>query len=447
MSNKPTTIYFTILKGFRSLIHSSSAATTLGVLLCTFILFGFTNSDSHRIPATADSKTLSIYADDACVSDAVSKWVGTWSTAPQLVEPGNMPPVPGLTNNTLRQVVRVSIGGDNIRVRFSNEFSTKPVTMNVVQIAVSTGGGTIDKTTIKKLKFNGKPKVTIDPGVAITSDPISFGLKPRMDVAITICFGQTSPDVTGHPGSRTTSYLFVGNSNPSIDSTGSVKTDHWYVINGIDVKAPESAAAIAILGNSITDGRGSGTNKQNRWTDILSERLLENPRTNQVAVLNLGIGGNCVLRNCLGPSALSRLDRDILQQHGVRWLIILEGVNDLGQTRDSLSASKVADDLIAAYRQMIDKAHTIGIRVYGATILPFGKSFYYAPYRETARNKINDWIHKNGNFDAVIDFDKAVRNPEDIMTILPEVHSGDFLHPNESGYKMMGEAIDLKLFE
>ena len=266
-------------------------------------------------------------------------------------------------------------------------------------------------------------------------------------MAITIYFGQTSQNVTGHPGSRTTSYLLTGNSASAIDLKGSVQTDHWYIISGIDVKAPKPAAAVAILGNSITDGRGSGTNKQNRWPDILAERLLKNPGTQKVAVLNQGIGGNCVLRNCLGPAALDRFDRDVVKQHGVRWLIVLEGINDIGQTPDSASSSQVAKNLIAAYEQMSDRAHTQGIIVYGATLLPFGKSSYYADHREKARNTVNEWIRRSGRFDAVIDFDKALRNPEDTLTILPAAHSGDFLHPNETGHKMMGEAVDLKLFE
>ncbi|HUW91977.1 MAG TPA: SGNH/GDSL hydrolase family protein [Bacteroidales bacterium] len=266
-----------------------------------------------------------------------------------------------------------------------------------------------------------------------------------MDLSITICFGQTSATVTGHPGSRTTSYLLPGNMTSSVDFDGSTPTDHWYIINGIDVKVPEPAAAVAIIGNSITDGRGSDTNKQNRWPDVLSERLLENPGTQHVSVLNLGIGGNCVLRDCLGPSALDRFDRDILQQNGVRWLIILEGINDLGQTIDSANAAQVAEDLIAAYGRMIDYAHAKGIRVYGATILPFGKSFYATDYRETARNTVNDWIRDSGRFDAVIDFDKALRDPQDTTCLLPSAQS-DYLHPNVEGYKMMGEVIDLELF-
>ncbi|MGB2867616.1 MAG: hypothetical protein WBD36_04140 [Bacteroidota bacterium] len=201
----------------------------------------------------------SISRSQISVGDTTTKWVGTWSTAPQLVEPGNMPPSPGLTNNSLRQVVRVSIGGDTIRVKFSNEFSTSAVTMNSVQIAVSTGGNAIDISTNKELKFNGNSQVSMNAGVAVTSDPIAFALTPRMDVAITIYFGQTSASVTGHPGSRTTSYIIAGNTTTTTDFTGAVTTDHWYNINTIDVLAPSTAACVAILGNSITDGRGSTT--------------------------------------------------------------------------------------------------------------------------------------------------------------------------------------------
>lgn len=379
-------------------------------------------------------------------SKADKGWTGTWGTSPQLVEPNNMPPAPGLDNNTLRQIVRVSIGGDLIRLRFSNEFSKSPVTMKAVQIAVSKGGSTIDASTIKELKFDTKAEVTMSPGGTATSDPLSFHLEPRMDVAITIYFGQTSPDVTGHPGSRTTSFLLSGNSISSADFAGAITTDHWYIINTIDVKASKSSAIVA-LGNSITDGRGSGTNKQNRWPDVLAECLQKNPKTKNIGVLNKGIGGNCVLKQCLGPSALDRFDRDVLGQSGVRWLIILEGVNDLGGTRDSASAVQVAKDLIAAYEQMVAKAHAKGIKVYGATILPFGKSFYYKSYREKARIVVNDWIRAKGHFDAVIDFDKVMQDPADTMSLLPNLQSGDFLHPNEAGYKTMGEAIDLSLFK
>ncbi|MGE4586076.1 MAG: SGNH/GDSL hydrolase family protein [Mangrovibacterium sp.] len=434
MHDKPGIFCNTFFKSLQAVRLPFLMVPVVGLLLCTFILWGFSGLSapgcSKELPAPAKA------------------WVGTWAAAPQLVEPHNEPPVPGLSNNTLRQVVCVSIGGKILQFRFSNEFSKGPVTMKAVQIAVSKGGSAINESTIKELKFNDMAEVTMDPGITVTSDPVLFDLKPRMEVAITISFGETSPDVTGHPGSRTTSYLLAGNqTSPDTDFTDAVTTDHWYVINGIDVEAPKSAAAVAILGNSITDGRGSGTNKQNRWPDILAMRLRENFHTRQTGVLNLGIGGNCVLGSGLGPTALDRFDRDILGQYGVRWLIILEGVNDLGGTRNKEEADEVAKGLIAAYNKMIGKAHVQGIKVYGATITPIKKSFYYTDYRETARQAVNKWIRTGGHFDAVIDFDQAIRDPDDPLSILPEAQSGDYLHPNELGYRMMGHAIDLSLFE
>lgn len=375
------------------------------------------------------------------------KWVGTWVTAQQLVEPYNVPPQPGISNNTLRQIVRVSIGGDSLRVRFSNEYSTSPIVIKEAQIALSAGQGNIDTTSIKPLFFNNSKETTIEAGSAILSDAIAFNLNARTDVSISIYFGQTPSDITGHPGSRTTSYIFEGNAVNSSGVENAIPTDHWYVISGIDVKVPEQSAAVAILGNSITDGRGSGTNKQNRWPDIFSESLLENPNTQHVAVLNQGIGGNCVLKQCLGPSAIDRFESDVLNQHGVKWMIILEGVNDLGQTQDSAQAMQVANDLIVAFQSMIEQAHSNNIKAYGATILPFGKSFYYADYRETARQKVNHWMRNSGQFDAIIDFDHIMRNPNDTISLKDNVHSGDFLHPNEEGYQLMGTSVDLSLFE
>lgn len=373
-------------------------------------------------------------------------WTGTWATAPQLVEPHNMPPSPGLSDNTLRQIVRVSIGGDILRLRFSNVFSKQPVTIKSSTIALSEGGSVIDAATESTLKFNGKDSVTMVPGGEIISDPLKYKLAPNSRLAITVAFGETSPDVTGHPGSRTTSYILEGNQISSVDFADAVPTDHWYVINGIDVQTSSKAACIAILGNSITDGRGSGTNKQNRWTDIFSEQLLKNKATQNIGVLNMGIGGNCIVRGGLGPTALSRFDRDILSQSNVHWLIILEGVNDIGGIPNAEIAPKVVENLIDAYTQMIDKAHEKGIKVYGATILPFAKSFYDKDFRLTARDSVNQWIRTSRKFDAVIDFDKLMRDPSDPETILPNVHDGDYLHPNEYGYKKMGEFIDLNLF-
>jgi len=428
MSYQSTVHNISVNRLFRSLQHLFN-----GTLVFIIVLFTFSFSSL-------------CYGELTGKSTSAQKWVGTWSTAPQLVETGNNPPSPGLSNNTLRQIVRVSIGGDSLRMRFSNEFSNSPVTLSSVHIAVSKGSGTIDPTTDKILYFNGKPDVIINAGAAITSDPFQFTLQPRTDVAITIYFGSTSPTVTGHPGSRTTSYLLTGNSVDKTDFSGAVATDHWYIINTIDVLAPEYAAAVVILGNSITDGRGSGTNKQNRWPDELARRLQENSDTQQVAILNQGIGGNCVLRACLGPSAISRFKRDVIDQNGVKWLIILEGINDIGGAFGTQGSAKVAQDLIAAYEQMIDSAHAKDILVYGATLLPFGGSSYDSPDHQNAWKTVNEWIRNSGRFDAVIDLDKALRNPADTLKLLPVADTGDHLHPSETGHRMIAEAVDLTLF-
>jgi lysophospholipase L1-like esterase len=407
-----------------------------------------------RLPGSLAISTLALLAfgsfsyscaEPADMPGTASKWLGTWSTAPQLVEPGNNPPAPGLSNNTLRQIIRVSLGGDTLRMRFSNEFSTSPVTFVSVHMAISTGSGTIDTTTDRAISFNGNPGFTIAPGSAMTSDPFPFTVQPRTDLAITICYGSSPADITGHPGSRTTSYLLTGNQVSRRDVSGAVTTDHWYNINAIDVLAPLTAASVAILGNSITDGRGSITNLQNRWPDVFSESLLKDSTTQHVGVLNLGIGGNCVLAGGLGPTGVSRFDRDILNQQGVRWAIVLEGVNDIGGVNSAASATTTANNLMAAYAQMVGKAHAMNIRIYGGTILPFNGNAYYNQYSESCRNAVNQWIRTKGNFDACIDFDKVMRNPLD-TTRLVSSYQNDGLHPDAAGYKTMGESIAHVLF-
>ncbi len=371
-----------------------------------------------------------------------TKWVGTWSTAQQLVESQNNPPSPGLSHNTLRQIVHVSLGSETVRVRFSNEFSSEPVTLNEVHMAVSLGQGMIDPNTDTLMTFAGEPNAIMSPGTTLLSAPFEFPLTPLSDVALTIYFGDTSADVTGHPGSRTTSYLWAGDQVHQEDFSQAVQTDHWYVIDRIDVKVTESAQAVVVLGDSITDGRGSGTNKQNRWPDELARRLQDYAETQEVAVLNAGIGGNAVLSGGLGPTALSRFYRDVIEPNSVQWLIILEGINDIGGS----SGAEVAQELIDAYQQMIHAAHTHGIWVYGATLLPFGGSFYDSPLHETARQTVNDWIRTSEAFDAVIDLDQALRNPSQPTRLLPSADDGDHLHPSETGHWMMAEAVDVNLF-
>ncbi len=368
-------------------------------------------------------------------TDLTKKWVGTWSCAPYAAE-NNTPPSPYLANNTLRQIVRVSIGGDTLRVKFSNSTCSTPVTMNSVSIALSTNGSAIDTTTIKLLKFNGNDSVTINAYSSITSDPIAFQLTPGMHLGISIYYGQcqTSSDMTFHYGSRTDSYILADDHITSFEFKGATTVERWYTISAVDVLAPAQAGAVVAFGNSITDGYGLHNGPKNKWTDFFSDKLLNNPNTSQVSVLNLGIGATW-----LTTSGVTRFKQDVLNQSGLSWIIIFYGVNDIG---GNLNAAKI----INAYKQLIYEAHAQNIKVYGATITPFKGHSYYTADHEAVRVEVNKWIRAPGNFDKCIDIDKAIRNPSDTAK-LQATYSNDWLHPNADGYKFIGESIDLKLFE
>ena len=389
----------------------------------------------------------------AIVGAADFRWVATWATAPQLVEPGNLPPAPGFADCTLRQKFRVSIGGQKIRLRFSNAFGNAPLTLEAAQVAFAADSAAIRPATSHALTFAGRAAVTIQPGAMVISDPVDLEIPPMADLAVTLHTKSAPSDITGHPGSRTTSYLSHG--GEVVDATdlpGAARTDHWYFLTGIDAYTERPAAAIAILGDSITDGRGSTTNGNDRWPDQLSRRLRADPETENFSVLNLGIGGGRVLREGLGPSGLARLDRDIIAQPGVRWLVIFEGVNDLGTAAGARAKGQpenaaTAADLIAAFEQIILRAHDHGIRVYGATITPFaGFKSYDTLASEADRQTVNQWIRTSGKFDNVIDFDALARDPENPLQLAPAIDGGDHLHPSAAGYKIMTEGIDLGLF-
>ena len=376
---------------------------------------------------------------------AQSHWVGTWGTAPQLVENNNNPPSPGLGNNSLRQIVQVSIGGERVRLKLTNEFSAGATQIKAVELAIAKTAGSsseIDESSTVSLTFNGQAGVTMPAKGKAVSDPVDFKIGPRENVAITIHYGSaSSTSVSGHPGSRTTSYLKSGNTTNFSSAT---KTDHWYNILALEVEAPEEAGAVAILGNSITDGRGSTTNQQNRWADVLSRRLLANEPTSQVGVLNMGIGGNCVLGGGLGPTGSSRYQRDLLGQEGVKWIILFEAVNDLGGAQNGVQTAK---RIIDVYKQIIREAHAKGIYVFGATITPFKGNNYYSADHEKGRSTINQWIRSTQMLDGVIDFDEAVRNPQDPEAMQSQfLFENDWLHLNAKGYETMGGCIDLSLF-
>jgi lysophospholipase L1-like esterase len=381
-----------------------------------------------------------------------SRWVGTWGCGIQLTEPRNLPPPPGLASNTLRQIIHTSLGGKQLRVHFSNIFGTSPVVMNSVHIAINPSAatsGVIDPATDKALTFAGAESATLPAGQDIWSDATAFDLPPLTNLAITIYFGMTSGHVTGHPSSRCASYLLPGNAVTDPTMNGAIATEHWYNIEDVDVLADDRCAAIVTFGDSITDGRGSTTGGNNRWPDILAQRLQAHAPTEHIGVVNTGIGGNAIFGG-LGPAGIKRFSRDVLEKSGVRWVIIFEGVNDIGTVRGP-RALTLATNLIAAYSEFAAEAHEKQIRIFGATITPFGGSGYYSPEHEAIREDVNAWIRTNSVFDGLIDFDAAVRNAATVTNLQPAfVHgpnANDGLHLNAAGYRAMGEAVDLKLFE
>ncbi len=295
--------------------------------------------------------------------------------------------------------------------------------------------------------------MTVPAGAEFISDPIDYPVAPLSNLAVSIHFDNPPAHQTGHPGSRATSYLAHGNLVSSADLPDAKKVDHWYQLAGIDVTAPPDAASVVVLGDSITDGHGATTNGNDRWTDAFARRLQNAASSRNIGVLNQGIGGNHLLTDGLGPNALARFDRDVLAQAGVRYLIVLEGVNDLGEFTRASEASPVehaafVQRIVAAYEQIIARVHTHRIEAIGGTILPYMGSGYYhpGPANEADRQSVNQWIRAPGHFDAVIDFDQVTRDPAHPDHLIPAFDSGDHLHPSPAGYAAMAGAISLTLF-
>lgn len=366
-----------------------------------------------------------------------TQWKGTWAAAAEWTGKGDMPKE-SLSNRAVRQVIHVSTGGNVLRLQLSNEFGSSETDIRSVYIA-NGDGQQIDLKSAKYLTFNGKKNVTIQKGETVFSDEIAYELKPLQRLSITVNYGERTPEnATSHRGSRTTSYIVAGESKPktSFDNPQE-KVDHWYSIASLDVKTSDTYPVIAVLGNSITDGRGTTTNMQNRWTDVLAESL-----DGKVGVLNLGIGGNCVVQGGLSEPALKRFDRDILSQRGVSTLVIFEGVNDIGGAKDN--SEERANVLIDAYKQLIAKAKAKGMKVYLGTITPFKGNGYFTIFHEAARQYVNEWIRTSNEFDGVIDFDALVRDENDPAKLKAE-YSDDWLHLNPKGYEAMGKFAAEKL--
>jgi len=383
------------------------------------------------------------------------RWVGSWAASEQLVEPSNALSPEDLRDSTLRQVVHLSLGGSEIRLRLSNRFGATPLNLTAVHMArpVSGSSGEIVAGSDRALTFSGSPEVTIPSHADYISDPILFRADALSDLAITMRIKVAPEEQTGHPGSRATSYVTHEALATASELPGAKTVEHWYFIAGVDVAASPDARAVVVLGDSITDGHGATTNGNDRWPDILAQRLQTGPGTRNVAVLNQGIGGNRILTDGLGPNALSRIDHDVIAQPGVRYLIVLEGINDIGMQARTAEVplaehAALVRRMIAAYEQITVRAHTHNIEVVGATLLPFVRSNYYHPSQvsEADRQAINEWIRDPGHFDALLDFDKIIRDPEHPERLLPAFDSGDHLHPSPAGYAAMAQSVPLSLF-
>lgn len=400
------------------------------------------------------SATLLLFAL-AAVSTAQTHWIGSWATSQMLAEPDNALGPDYLRDVTLRQIVRLSIGSERLRIHLSNRFGSAPMHFTAVHVArpTSSDSGGIAAGTDRPLTFAGTSDVWVPAGAECLSDPIDFIAPPLSSLAITLHIDVAPASQTGHPGAHATSYLIHGDRVLATDFSDAKKVEHWYFIAGVDVPGPADGAAVVILGDSITDGHGATTNANNRWPDVLANRLQTSMDKRAPGVLNQGIGGNRLLLDGLGPNALARFDHDVLDQAGVRYLVILEGVNDLGMLARTGEVPQVEHDemvhrIIVAYQQMIDRARDRGLRVIGATILPFVGSEFYHPdaLTEADRRAVNNWIRTPGHFDDVIDFDAVMRDPQHPERLLASFDSGDHLHPSPAGYAAMANAVPLTLF-
>jgi lysophospholipase L1-like esterase len=390
---------------------------------------------------------------------AASPWVATWGTG-MVATDRNW--APNFTHQTLREIVHTSVGGSQVRVWFSNRFGRHPLTAGAAHIAIASSqsvgvnqDGTPNLSGIqpgsdRTLSFHHNPSVTIPPGATIVSDPVAMNVSPFTDLAVSIYFPGRTLATTEHQFAYQVSYAATGNvvSAPNLaDKSWTLRK--WYVLSGVDVYAPGDSTVIA-LGDSITDGAYSTLNENRRWPDDLARRLAANASTKKAGVLgvvNAGIGGNRVLLDGYGPNAVSRVDWDVLARSGARYLIVLEGVNDISRNgRNHQPYDALAERLESGLAQLVVQAHRHKILVLGATLTPVGGCRWYSPMVEKTRQTVNHWIRTSKTFDGVVDFDKAVRDPQNPLRLTPRYDSGDHIHPSDAGYQAMANAIDLTQF-
>jgi lysophospholipase L1-like esterase len=375
-----------------------------------------------------------------------ARWVGTWSASPQGVAAAIQ-----INGQTVRQIVHTSLGGERVRVRFSNAYGTSRLVIGSAHVAISTGGASISSGTDRVLTFNGSPTITIPAGALVVSDPVAVNVPALRDLAVSLYLPENVAATTQHPVGLQTTYISASGDFTGADIEPTTTSQSYYFLTGVEVRASDHARAIVTLGDSVTDGFGSTPDTNQRWPNLLAERLQSHWATSHLTVLNAGVSGNRVLHDVVGTSALARLDRDTLVQTGVKYVIVGEGNNDLliPGLIDHPAEVVTAAQIIQGYRQVIDRAHALGLRIYGSTLTPVeGYPFpgFWTPDLEAKRQAINHWIRTSHAYDASIDFDKWLRDPSHPSRLLPAYDSGDHLHPNDGGYQAMADRIDLSLF-
>lgn len=410
------------------------------------------NEYSLAVPSGTEETPVALKADSASVitiRDTFGKvyvdsrqagtceWVGTWTSA-QLTAAGDSLPPMELTGSTYRQIIRTSTGGSRVRLTFSNENGESELEIKSAHLArqIDAKSSEIDTSTDTALTFEGKESVVIPAGGTVTSDAVEYPVEALEPVAVTTYFGKVPNTITSHTGARCHNWLTAGNHVSDVILGAAETTVSWYFVDSMDVFSPEKNDAIVCFGDSITDGYGCTVNRYERWTDVLAQLLQQEDDTKHLSVLNKGIGGNAIFGGS-GKPGKDRFDNDVLKKAGVKYLIILEGVNDIGYSSDI----GLADSIIAEYKTMIAKAHAAGIKVYGGTILPFKGHSYYSVVREQIRKKVNEFIlSKDSGFDGTIDFAAAIADSSDPEKMLKK-YANDNLHPNPAGYKLMGQLV------
>jgi lysophospholipase L1-like esterase len=390
-------------------------------------------------------------------------WVATWTTAQNLARtlpaPGATPPTTsqaaparqpagalGFANQTVRMMVRASIGGRRLRVKLSNAFGSVPLAVGAAHIALRSKDSEIVAGSDRALSFSGKPGCTIGPGMVMLSEPVDLSVPAGGDLAVSLYFASETGPPTTHATALHTTYIKEGDVTGQAAMPDAVTTQSYYWLAGVDVAAGSEASVVVAFGDSITDGARSSPETNHSWPALLAARLAARKDTANIGVANMGIGGNRVLRDVSGASALARFDRDVLSQSGVHWLMLMEGINDIGRGATVPAEAVTAAELIGAYQQIVERAHTHGIKVIGCTLTPYEGATYFRENGEAIRQAVNTWIRTSGAFDAVVDFEAATRDANNPKRLRAEFDPGDHLHPNDAGYQAMADAIDLSIF-